>query len=464
MFEGWQHVVIALVGMIVMVVAALVQSTIGLASTQRLKAAGSDPMQDRRRSVASLANPRRTMAAAMALVQVLAAIIATGELAIVFETVGPIASIWLAILLVGLTYLVFGQALPRALAGCAHESFLQRTIGFAQVATVVLGPVTWLVDRVAQFFYRVLPGQGDESILFGLEEEMRPLRADGDDEVINADERVMIDGILSLEEMTARDIMVPRLDIVAVDRTVNPRDLIDRIVSAGHSRIPVYQESVDRIIGVLYAKDLLPFVIGNTSRIPILDLIRPAFVVPESKRLNELFAELRRTKIHIAIVADEYGGTAGLVTIEDVLEEIVGEIQDEFDTDDWLFEKTSDTTLLADGRLPIEDVEEALGIRFEDDDDFGTLGGFVHKHLGRLPIQGDSFIAEGVQVEIQAVERHRVRKLLLTRLPTDSEREATTGERDRERASWRRSDNADQAGIDDSGQPVTDRDTTRSGS
>jgi CBS domain containing-hemolysin-like protein len=228
--------------------------------------------------------------------------------------------------------------------------------------------------------------------------------------------------------------MVPRLDIVAVDRSVNPRELVDTIVNAGHSRIPVYQESADRILGVLYAKDLLPFVVGNTNRIPLLDLIRPAFVVPESKRLNVLFAELRRTKIHIAIVADEYGGTAGLVTIEDILEEIVGEIQDEYDTEDWLFELQSENLLLADGRLPIEDVEAALHIRFEEDDDFGTLGGFVHKHLGRLPIQGDAFKAEGVRVEILAVERHRVRKLRLTKLTVeDRPGDRTSDRRERSR-------------------------------
>jgi CBS domain containing-hemolysin-like protein len=255
--------------------------------------------------------------------------------------------------------------------------------------------------------------------------------------MIGKDEQVMIDGILSLEEMTVRDIMVPRLDIVAVDRTVNPRELLDTIVKAGHSRIPVYQGSIDRIIGVLYAKDLLPLVIGNTSRIPLLDLIRPAFVVPESKRLNVLFAELRRINIHLAIVADEYGGTAGLVTIEDILEEIVGEIQDEFDAEDWRYDQPSPDQIVADGRLPIEDVEDALRIRFEDDDDFGTLGGFVHKHLGRLPIQGDAFEAEGVRVEILAVERHRIRRLRLTRLaPVVVEPEVQAERTSR----WRRGD------------------------
>ena len=217
--------------------------------------------------------------------------------------------------------------------------------------------------------------------------------------------------------------------IVAVDRTVAPRELIETITKAGHSRVPVYQGSIDRILGVLYVKDLLPLVIGSTRSIPLLDLIRPAFVVPESKKLDTLFAELKRAKIHIAIVADEYGGTAGLVTIEDILEEIVGEIQDEYDTELPLFEQTHPDVLLADGRLPIEDVEDALGVTFEEDENFATLGGFVHKHLGRLPIQGDVFDAEGVRGEILAVERHRVRRLRITRLPSPDLEEAHSGRR-----------------------------------
>lgn len=422
MDSAWQHLILAVAALAVMCLAAIVQSTIGLTSAQRIRQFSPLPRDgrdetSRHRTVQSLVDPRRILAASMILLQVLMAILATGELGRTFaaSTNAPVA--WLAMPIVAVAFIVFGLALPRAIAAKRMDRFLGAMLRLGHIATILLVPLNRIVEFVAEGFCRILPGEDAEPESVGLEEELRPIRNARDDEVIGADERVMIDGILSLEEMTVRDIMVPRLDIVAVDRAVAPRDLIDTIVRAGHSRIPVYQESVDRIIGVLYAKDLLPFVIGNTNRIPLLDLIRPAFVVPESKRLDVLFAELRRTKIHLAIVADEYGGTAGLVTIEDILEEIVGEIQDEYDTEEWLFDQPADNQLLADGRLPIEDVEDALRIQFEDDDDFGTLGGFVHKHLGRLPIQGDAFEAEGVRVEIQAVERHRVRKLLLTKLP-----------------------------------------------
>jgi CBS domain containing-hemolysin-like protein len=428
--DAWQHLIIAILALVVMVLAGIVQSTIGLTSAVRLRRLGGE-VTPRHRSVQSLVDPRRVLATSMVLLQVLAAIVATGELVeVLSESAGALRQ-WLAMLIVAAVYLAFGLALPRALASKRLDRFVAGVMRLGNLATVLLVPLNWLVERTAELFVRIVPGEVAPPESYGFEEELRARLLEGADDLIGADERVMIDGILSLEDMTVRDIMVPRLDIVAVDRTVNPRDLIDTIVKAGHSRIPVYQESIDRIIGVLYAKDLLPFVIGN-NRIPLLDLIRPAYVVPESKRLNVLFAELRRNKTHLAIVADEYGGTAGLVSIEDVLEEIVGEIQDEYDTEEWLFDQPAEDQLLADGRLPIEDVEDALHIEFEEDDDFGTLGGFVHKHLGRLPKQGDAFEAEGVRVEIQAVERHRIRKLLLTRLPPPADAEERNGRRGRQ--------------------------------
>ncbi len=420
MDNAWQHLILAVVALAIMCLAAIVQSTIGLTSIQRIRQfapAPKDTREDapRHRSVQSLVDPRRILAASMILLQVLMAILATGELIRVFEAATDNPLRWLAMAIVAAVFIVFGLALPRALASKQLDRFLVRALRLGHIATILLVPLNWIVEQVAKAFLRVLPGEDAEPDTFGLEEELRPNRFERDDQVIGADEQVMMNGILSLEEMTVRDIMVPRLDIVAVERTVNPSELIETIVKAGHSRIPVYQESVDRIIGVLYAKDLLPFVIGNTNRIPLLDLIRPAFVVPESKRLNVLFAELRRDKIHLAIVADEYGGTAGLVTIEDILEEIVGEIQDEYDTEQPLFEPIGPVEILADGRLPIENVENYFGMTFPEDADYESVGGFVQNVLGRMPREGDRFAAEGIEGEIIEVEGRRVRRLRLAR-------------------------------------------------
>ncbi len=406
---------VAIGALLIMALAALAQSLIGMTSHKRLHAVAARE-EKQQRTVKSLLDPRRSLSSSMLVIQVLGAIVAAAVLTQLFDAISDYDLSWVAIIVVGCVYLVLGQALPRALADSGADRYLGWVLHVARVGMAAIWPLTWLVDRVAFVIAGTIPGEPSPVEFDGFEEELRRRRNRHPDDTIGVEEQEMIDGVFHLEKMTVRDIMVPRLDMVAVDRAVPPHQLVELIVKAGHSRIPVYQGSIDRVLGVLYAKDLLPFVIGNTSRIPLLDLIRPAVVVPESKRVSDMFTELKRQRIHIAIVADEYGGTAGLVTIEDILEEIVGEIQDEYDTEQPLFELVEPSVLLADGRLPIEDVEEALHLHFEEDDDFGTLGGFVHKHLGRLPMQGDVFTAEGVRVEILTVERHRVRELRLTKL------------------------------------------------
>ena len=229
------------------------------------------------------------------------------------------------------------------------------------MATLVR-PLSALSDGAADLLTRLFGGEHPETVPAGSEDELLIItRDDHDDGVIEPEERKMIDNVLRLEETTARDIMVPRVDIVAVDEDASSQEIVDAITEKGHSRLPVFRESIDEIVGILYAKDLFPFVIGSTRTLPIKQLLRPAYVVPESKRLDDLLAELRRNRVHIAVVADEYGGTAGLVTIEDILEEIVGEIHDEYDEETTLLEHVSDGEIIVDGRLPIEEVEEALG-------------------------------------------------------------------------------------------------------
>jgi magnesium and cobalt exporter, CNNM family len=222
------------------------------------------------------------------------------------------------------------------------------------------------------------------------------------------------DLFFDLENLTVREIMVPRVDIVAVAVDDPFPDVLDTIIRAGHSRIPVFRDSIDQVEGILYAKDLLPYAAADETRPLIGELIRPAFVVPESKRVTDLFRQMRRVRVHIAVVADEYGGTAGIVTIEDIIEEIVGEIRDEYDTEEPMLEVKSEAELIADGRLPVGDAEEFLGVSLvHDDDDFETLGGYVHARLGRLPMEGDWFDVDGIHVEVLLVDRHRVRRVRL---------------------------------------------------
>ena len=363
-----------------------------------------------------LLDPKRSLVAALVLVESVALATAASLLTTVAGRELGTAEHVVAIAVVAAVFLLFGQALPRALAATRPERAAVVLIGLARFLAFLVRPLTAIVDALATLIAHVLPGPGEPPPPVGTEDELRGLTLEGpDDGVIEAEEREMIDNVLHLEETTARDIMVPRVDVVAVEESTPPREIVATITGAGHSRLPVYRESIDQIVGVLYAKDLLPFVIGTTEELPLAQLVRPAYVVPESKRVDDLLTELRRNRVHIAIVADEYGGTAGLVTIEDILEEIVGEIQDEYDVEVPLVERVAEGELIADGRLPLEDVAEALGLAFAEDD-YGTVAGFVHHHLGRLPEEGERLEAEGLRVEVLEVEGRRVRRLRLTRL------------------------------------------------
>ncbi len=416
--QSWIEIGIAAAALVLMALAAAIEAFAALVSRPRLRRQAEQA--GRQRSLQRLLDPQRTLIAALLLVQAIAVAVAVSVLTTaIAQEIGRFEHL-LAIVIVGAVYLVFGLALPRALARRrpAHVA------GFVLVAGGVMEwatrPLTRLVDLFARGFGRLLPAEPNDELPAGTEDELRGLVIEApDDGIIEPDERAMIDNVLQLEETTARDIMVPRVDIVAVDETAPPEAILETITRAGHSRIPVYRESIDHIVGILHAKDLLPFVVRDVAELPIAEFLRPAHVVPESKRIDDLLHEFQRGRVHIAIVVDEYGGTAGLVTIEDILEEIVGEIQDEYDVEEPLFERIGEGEILADGRLPLEDVEDALQVKLDADE--GSVAGFVHRHLERLPEVGDTFEADGLRVEILEVEGHRLRRLRIARATADDE-------------------------------------------
>jgi CBS domain containing-hemolysin-like protein len=414
--SSWTLIAIAAIALVIMTAAAVVEASVGLIGRQRFRQAAAGT--GRERTVRALLDPRRSLVSALQLVQAIAMTVAASLITIVALRENAPGSVFIAVLVVGLVFLLFGQALPRALSRTKPETATGILLGLARLLAAVVSPLSAFSDAVAGVLTRALGGEQPDAVPAGLEEELLLVTRDGvEDDVIEPEEREMIDNVLQLEETTARDIMVPRVDIVAVEESATPREIVDAITETGHSRLPVYRDSIDQIVGILYAKDLLPFVIGSTRTLPLAKLLRPAYVVPESKRIDDLLGELRRNRVHIAIVADEYGGTAGLVTIEDILEEIVGEIHDEYDEETILLERVSDREIIADGRLPIEDVEEALGLELTDEDDpYGTAAGFVHWHLDRLPQPGDRFDAQGLRAEVLEMEGHRLRRLRLKRL------------------------------------------------
>lgn len=239
--------------------------------------------------------------------------------------------------------LVVGQLAPEGIAAAQPERWAVRFAGLLRVLAAVLWPLVrllvWVGNRLAAPFGGV-PLIGTALVT---EEEIRTLVDAGEEEgVIEEEEKEMIYSIFELGETMAREVMVPRIDIVAVDVQTPPEEVVRVIAETGHSRIPVYEGTVDAILGLVYAKDLLLHLRGDGARRPLREMLRPAYFVPETKKVDDLLREMQQRRIHMAIVVDEYGGTAGLVTVEDILEEIVGEIQDEYDAEEPSFEQVGE--------------------------------------------------------------------------------------------------------------------------
>jgi putative hemolysin len=224
------------------------------------------------------------------------------------------------------------------------------------------------------------------------------------------EEQRIISSIADFGETRARDVMVPRIDIVAVDVKMDRDEVFAAIVEAGHSRIPVYEGSIDRVIGTLHTQDLLVKVL-SAEEFSIRTLAREAFFVPESKLISELLAEFKVRRQHLAIVVDEYGGTAGIVTLEDVIEELVGDIRDEFDSEEDLVRRLDRDTAVMSARVRIEEVNEMLGLDLPEGV-ADTLGGLLYHEIGRVPRVGDRWPHGAVEFEVQAVERQRVVRVL----------------------------------------------------
>ncbi|MFN8475021.1 MAG: hemolysin family protein [Anaerolineae bacterium] len=277
----------------------------------------------------------------------------------------------------------------------------------------------------------------DKSVdMLAREEELRLLVDVGEEEgLIEEQERDMIAGVFDLGDTVAREVMVPRIDIVALDMETPLQEVLNTIIECGHSRLPVYEENIDQVAGVLYAKDLLRAlrdIRGGGAEPSLRDLLRPAYFIPETKPVDDLLAELKRIKVHLAVVVDEYGGTAGLVTIEDLLEEIVGEIQDEYDTEEPISQTISAQEIIYDARANLDDLNEELDLHLPTGEN-DTLGGLIFSQLGRVPEVGDEVQVENVRLIVLTVHGRRIGKV---RIKIEESRPGTDdGDRARDGAS-----------------------------
>ena len=355
--------------------------------------------------------------AAVNLTESLEALFASSGIGILASSAGALALV-IVTLLLSLFTIVFGELVPKSLALAHTERFalsLSRPIVFL---LQLFGPLVGVLTAITTSVARLL-GAGDEAQGVMSTEELKILvERGGEQGILEAEEEQMIHAVIELGDQRIHEVMVPRIAMVSLAANASMEQAIDTVIEEGHSRIPVYEKTIDEIIGILYAKDLLPFLKGTADERPSLrSLLRTPVFVPESMSVDDLLHEFQRRKVHIAIVLDEYGGTAGLVTIEDLLEEIVGEIQDEYDEEEPMIVQLSDDEARVDGRADIDDLGELFDVdlALEDEDEYDTVGGLVYHRIGGVPKPGDQIKVDGLTLTVETTDGRRVGKVLVVR-------------------------------------------------
>jgi putative hemolysin len=325
-----------------------------------------------------------------------------------------------------LTLFVLSTLLIWNLGGLVFKKLAGDTaLSYAKVVGTIVYPLAWLLRPWSILMLSLMDKVDDTLWMSDVQTHLSAgeirslLSSDGEDDPLDEDDREMIQSIFSFHDTAVREIMVPRIDVIALDAESPAADILAAAIASGHSRIPVYQGSVDKVTGILYAKDLLKLVHDgqfDEEKTLLDDLVRPAYFIPESKKIDQVLDEFRNQRIHMAVVIDEYGGTAGLVTLEDVIEEIVGDIEDEFDEEEELVEWVDDQTVRLDPKIDLEELEEELGIDLTaaaGADTSETLGGLIYEAAGNVPVAGDRIEVAGYAITVEAVEDQRIMRILL---------------------------------------------------
>jgi len=335
-----------------------------------------------------------------------------------------------AVVVTSLVHLFFSVAIPHAISRHVAEPTIVLFVRFLHGLRLAMWPITTVMHSVDRLVSRAATSsspQEQEAIEEEIENEILSAVEEGEKEgVVDEDEREMIERVIAFHDTTVGQIMTPRPEIFALDAGATLETVKAKIAESGHSRIPVYQGKIDQIIGVLYARDLLKLLGEPPEKFRMKDLLRPAFFVPETKPLPDLLRDFRLQKVHIAIISDEYGGTAGLVTIEDVFEELVGDVSDEHEPEEpAMIQRIDDNTAEADARTYIDELNRVLGLNLAEDAGYDTLGGFVTTTAGKIPPTGTTFEHAGVKYTVIDAEPQKVNRVRIEMAPQPVTEEAS---------------------------------------
>ncbi len=326
--------------------------------------------------------------------------------------------------IITLLILIFGEITPKTFATLNAETISLHVAGIIYTLMYILTPAIYIVNQLSLGVLKLLRVNPDNKGTTITETELRTIVDVGHEEgIIESEERRIINNVFDFGDARARDVMIPRIDMTFVSIDSTYQELLDIFEEFRYTRLPVYQGTNDNVIGIINMKDILLY--KPDTEFHIKDYLREAYYTYESKRISELMLEMRKTSVNIVIVLDEYGATAGLITLEDLLEEIVGEIRDEYDEDeDEVFKTISDTEYEVDGQIKLGDLNDLLDSSLSSED-YDSLGGYIMENLDRLPEQGDMFTAEGFQFSVISLDKNRIERVHIIRLPEEKETEAS---------------------------------------
>jgi putative hemolysin len=385
-----------------------------------------EPPTSRLEALRRFTQERQATLSALALARNLTLIGITAiTVALVLEESGHSWSAVAIAALATLAALMLLRSVPALLVSQNPERWRRFLEPFVEVLRLIFGAPARLLDLPAAAFLnwrrRRHPEAASEA-----EELARLVQTEEAERGIDEAERQMIRGIVEMEQTVVREVMVPRIDIVAADVEDGFAEVARLMVEKGYSRLPAYEDTIDNVIGVVHAKEVLKHLARDTCPVSLRELARPAYFVPESKKVDDLLTEMRQQRVSIAIVVDEYGGTAGLVTVEDLVEEIVGEIEDEFDAREQEVQLVTPTEAIVDARVGIDELNDMFDLRIEKED-FDSVGGFIINSLGRMPSVGDEVQVDGLVMRVLTVMGRRIKKVHVTKIDGAAEERQSEG-------------------------------------
>ncbi|MNM49586.1 Magnesium and cobalt efflux protein CorC [compost metagenome] len=305
--------------------------------------------------------------------------------------------------------LIFGEITPKSIAKQRSEGVALKVSGIVNIFVKTLRPFVAIFTFISSFILKLFGADLNKDQPFITQEELKTMVDVGEEEgVLEEEEKEMIFNVFEFGDIQVKDVMVQRVDIVALGLDSTYDDVIDIIKEEQFSRIPVYNDSIDDIIGIMYVKDLI--LLNNKDNFKVQDCIREAYYTFEFKKVTELFKEMKKSRNHMAVVLDEYGGTVGIVTIEDLLEEIVGEIEDEYDELEEEIEVVKEDEYIVDGRIRLDDLSDLIGVKMESEE-FDSIGGFVIGQLGRIPEPKEEVSYENMRFVVEEIDKNRIKKV-----------------------------------------------------